>query len=123
MGTLDRTILLQLARDGPNFAWEFNCPEPGLNADLQRFKDGILEDIDEDELDIAWMYFYLIVDIREHFREFQVPLDEIDERFEKLGMLHYWKTLLEPRYIVVSENTAHPSTTGAQIDRFSGLLV
>ena len=69
----EHTILLQLARDGPKFGWEFNCPEPGLNADLQRFKD-ILEDsmvpdyIVDDEMDIARRYFDIIACIREHFR-------------------------------------------------------
>ena len=95
-------VLRQLCQDGPNFPWCFDFPEPGLNEALQELKDGF-----EDETflkylrnDLPAMYCQIIYCARNLFEKYNVPLDEIDERFERMGMGRYYQLLIKPTFSV-----------------------
>lgn len=89
-----------------NFAWSYDFPEPGLNEALQKLKgvfDIQMKEAADSVLpkDIAAIIAYLTVvcSINDLFKGYKAPLDEIDERFERLGMGFYYQVLVKPQHL------------------------
>lgn len=101
MNPLQKEVFAQLAEDGPNFPWFFDFPEPALNQALHKLKDDFDQEMKElPELceDLSNVYDAVIICIHELFIEHNVPWNEVDERFERMGMGRYWQVLAKPYY-------------------------